>query len=103
MNYSQCLCMSICVFFSRLFYTYFLHKLHFSSKKTTLKPTWDVIRLIDSYINTLNVGVYPTIVVYTYYRHWLFISDLFNFHPKSDNFENGIERLNKVIFVILTN
>ena len=76
--------MAIYIRFSHLFYKYFLRKLHFVSKKNTLKPTLKVIRLIDSYINTRGFRyMYPRIVVYKYYIHWLFISgDLFNFHPK---------------------
>ena len=51
MNHSNFVCMAICAPFSHLFYTYFVHKFHFSSKKSTLKPTWDVILMIDSYFH----------------------------------------------------
>ena len=52
----------------------------------------------------VNLDMYPIIVVQEYYIYWLFISgDLFNFHQKSDNWENGIQSLNKVIFMIINN
>ena len=63
--------MAICVRFSHLFYTYFLH------------PTSEMIRLIDSYINTSEFRYVPQNCCVKYYRHWLFISgDLFDFYPK---------------------
>ena len=49
--------MAICVRFSHLLYTYYVT---FSLlKKPTLNSTWEVIRLIDSYINTREFRYVP--------------------------------------------
>ena len=83
--------MAICVPFSHLFCTYFFHQFRFSYKKITPKPTWDVILLIDSYIHA----------------HELLCKNIINigclFHPKkSDNWDNSIQSVNTVIFMIMT-
>ena len=59
LNYSNFLCMAICVCFSDFFIRILFHKLHFFSKNVTLKPTWETNQLVDHCIHAQEFRYLP--------------------------------------------